>query len=237
MLANNETGVLHPVAEAARVVKAHDGHVFCDAAQGLGRLPVDMQELGVDFLALSAHKAGGPQGVGALVLANEHVRPAPLLTGGGQERRRRSGTENVASIAGFGVAAVRARHHLTDIGRIARLREKLESGIVAISPLAVMHGAATDRIANTTLFSVPGLPAELAVIGFDLEGVAVSAGSACSSGKVAASHVLEAMGETPEVARGGIRVSLAADASDADVERFLVAWSAVHARMVQSRAA
>lgn len=237
MLANNETGVIHPVAEAARLVKAHGGYVFCDAVQAPGRMPVDLAALGVDFLALSAHKLGGPQGAGALILADGDVRPQPLLTGGGQERRRRSGTENVAAIAGFGVAARLAAHHLKEVTRTAALRAKLERELLAVSPEARIVGADAERLNNTTLFAVPGIAAEIAVIAFDLEGIAVSAGSACSSGKVAASHVLAAMGETPEIARGGVRVSLTATASEADVESFIVAWRAIHARMAGSRAA
>jgi cysteine desulfurase len=237
MLANNETGVIHPVADAARLVKARGGYVFCDAVQALGRVHVDIVALGVDFLAISAHKIGGPQGAGALILADEAVRPEPLLTGGGQERRRRSGTENVAAIAGFGVAASLSDHHLREADRIAALRDDLERGVLAISPGAKLAGAGVARIPNTMLFALPGLPAETAVIAFDLEGIAVSAGSACSSGKVSASHVLEAMGEPAEVARGGIRVSLPVDAIAADVEAFLAAWRAIHARMSRSRAA
>lgn len=237
MLANNESGVMHPVAEAARLVKAHGGRVFCDAVQALGRTRVDLGALGVDFLALSAHKIGGPQGAGALILADENVRPEPLLTGGGQERRRRAGTENVAAIAGFGVAARLAQHHLNGAGRLAALRAKLERDLLAVSPEARIIGADAERIPNTTLFAMPGIPAEIAVIAFDLEGIAVSAGSACSSGKVAASHVLEAMGEPPETARSGIRVSLTPGADEGEVESFIVAWRAIHSRMRSSRAA
>jgi cysteine desulfurase len=237
MLANNETGVIHPVAEAARLVKAHGGYVFCDAVQALGRIPVDIGALGVDFLALSAHKLGGPQGAGALVLADGGIRPEPLLAGGGQERRRRAGTENVPAIAGFGVAARLGSHHLSRASRIAELRAQLELGLLAVSPEAKIAGQSAERLPNTTLFAVPGLLAETAVIAFDLEGIAVSAGSACSSGKVAASHVLEAMGEPADVARGGIRVSLATDAEAADIEGFVAAWQAIHARVCRSRAA
>ncbi len=236
MLANNETGVIHPVAEAARIVKRHGGYVFCDAVQALGRIPVDIAALGVDFLALSAHKLGGPQGAGALVLADANTRPEPLLTGGGQERRRRAGTENVAAIVGFGVAARLAAHHLSDMDRVSALRAGLEAELVAISPQARIAGIAAERLPNTTLFGVPGMSAETAVIAFDLEGIAVSAGSACSSGKVAASHVLEAMGEA-DIARSGVRVSLSAAVETADVEAFTLAWRAIHARMRQSRAA
>jgi cysteine desulfurase len=237
MLANNETGVIHPVAEAARLTKAHGGYVFCDAAQALGRIPVDIRALGVDFLALSSHKIGGPQGAGALALADGTVHPEPLLTGGGQERRRRSGTENVAAIAGFGVAASLANHHLSDAGRIAALRANLERSLLAVSPDARIFGVEAERLPNTTLFAAPGLPAETAVIAFDLEGIAVSAGSACSSGKIAESHVLQAMGEPAGTARSGIRVSLPSATEAAEVEAFVVAWRAVHARMRQVKAA
>ena len=238
MLANNETGVIHPVAEAARMLKARGGAVFCDAVQALGRIPVDIGGLGVDFLALSAHKLGGPQGAGALILANEALRPAPLLTGGGQERRHRAGTENVTAIVGFGVAARHAVHHLSDMGRMAALRAELERQILSVSPEAKkIIGGDTERLANTTLFAVPGLSAETAVIAFDLEGIAVSAGSACSSGKVGASHVLEAMGEPLDMARSGVRVSLTGAATAADVEAFALAWRAIYQRMRQSRAA
>lgn len=237
MLANNETGVIHPIREAARLVKGHGGYFFCDAVQALGRIPVDIGALQADFVALSAHKIGGPQGAGALVLADENHRPTPLLTGGGQERRRRSGTENVAAIAGFGVAAKRANHHLLEQGRIAALRDRLEREIMAISPEARILGSGADRLPNTALFAVPGIAAETAVIAFDLEGVAVSAGSACSSGKVGASHVLTAMGESMEAARTGIRVSLNAASDEADIEGFIAAWRAIHSRMRRMRAA
>jgi cysteine desulfurase len=237
MLANNETGVIHPVAEAAAMAKAHGGYVFCDAVQALGRIKVDIAALGVDFLSLSAHKIGGPQGAGALVLAGESARPAPLLTGGGQERRRRAGTENAAAIAGFGVAARRTSHHLAEAGRLAELRDRLERELLAVSPEATIVGAEAQRLPNATLFAVPGLAAETLVIAFDLEGIAVSAGSACSSGKVASSHVLEAMGEPPEIARAGVRVSLPVEARAEDVERFIAAWRVIHSRMRRSRAA
>jgi cysteine desulfurase len=237
MLANNETGVVHPVAEAARLTKAHGGYVFCDAVQALGRIPVDIAALGVEFLALSAHKLGGPQGIGALVLADESIRPEPLLTGGGQERRCRAGTENVAGIAGFGVAARLAASHLGEAGRLAELRARLEQELLAVSPAARIAGATAERLPNTTLFAEPAISAETAVIAFDLEGIAVSAGSACSSGKVTASHVLDAMGEPAEIARSGIRVSLPYDAEEADIENFIRAWGVIHARLSRPKAA
>jgi cysteine desulfurase len=236
MLANNETGVIHPIAEAARMTKERSGYFFCDAVQALGRIKVDVRELCVDFLALSAHKLGGPQGAGALILADEALAPEPLLTGGGQELRRRAGTENVAAIAGFGVAVRLAKHHLPNASRLAILRARLERELLAIAPEARFLGGGAERLPNTTLFAVPGLSAETLVIAFDLAGIAVSAGSACSSGKVAASHVLEAMGED-DLARCGIRVSLAPDTDEEDVAAFAAAWRGIHARMQQSRAA
>jgi cysteine desulfurase len=237
MLANNESGVIHPVAKAAAIVKRRGGYVFCDAVQGLGRIPVDIGKLGVDFLSLTAHKLGGPQGAGAFVLANADVRPEPLLTGGGQERRRRAGTENVPGIAGFGVAARLAGHHLFDMERVAALRDALERGIKEVSPEAKIIGEGAPRLPNTTLFAVPGSLGETLVIAFDLEGIAVSAGSACSSGKVAASHVLAAMGEQDEVARGTLRVSLTAAAKAEEIADFLTAWRRIHGRMRQAEAA
>jgi cysteine desulfurase len=237
MLANNETGVIHPVPEAARIVNAHGGLAFCDAVQALGRIPLDINSLGVDFLALSAHKFGGPQGMGALILADDDLRPEPLMKGGGQEHRRRAGTENVAGAVGFGVAARRAAHHLSHADRLLALRDTLEGKLLAVSPEAKIAGADTERLPNTTMFALPGFSAETMVIAFDLKGVAVSAGSACSSGKVAASHVLSAMGLPADITGSGVRVSLSAVNDDADVEGFIAAWSSIYTRMRQRRAA
>lgn len=237
MLANNETGVIHPVCEAAAIARRHDAVIFCDAVQAAGRIAIDIQALGVDMLALSAHKMGGPLGVGALVLADEALRPVPLLTGGGQEKSRRAGTENVAAIAGFGVAAAAALHHLEEAERIGDLRRRLEAGIRHVAPDTVIFGAAAERLANTVLFAVPGVNAETAVIAFDLEGIAVSSGSACSSGKVGDSHVLAAMGVSPDLHRGGIRMSLAPSASAAETEHVVEAWKRIYARLSDRRAA
>jgi cysteine desulfurase len=180
---------------------------------------------------------GGPQGAGALVLADEALRPAPLLTGGGQENYRRAGTENVAALAGFGVAARAARHHLEETGRICDLRRRLETGIKRVAPDAVIFGAAVERLANTVLFAVPGVDAETAVIAFDLEGIAVSSGSACSSGKVGVSHVLAAMGISPDLRRSGIRMSLAQSATATEVEHVVDAWKRIYARLSDRHAA
>ena len=237
MLANNETGVIHPVAETAVIARRHDAVIFCDAVQAPGRISLNIKALGVDMLALSAHKMGGPQGAGALVLADEALRPVPLLTGGGQEKYRSAGTENVAAIAGFGVAAKAARHHLEEAERITDLRQQLEAGIKHVARDAVIFGAAAQRLANTVLFAVPGVSAETIVIAFDLEGIAVSSGSACSSGKVGDSHVLAAMGVPPQLRRSGIRISLAPSATAAETEHVVDTWKGIYARLSDRRAA
>jgi cysteine desulfurase len=224
MLANNETGVVQPVSEAAGVVHAGGGLLHVDAIQGPGRIACDFAALGVDAMTLSSHKIGGPQGVGALV-RREGLPLDPQIKGGGQERGMRAGTENVAGIVGFGAAAAAVRlNWAKEASHMTALRSRLEAGIKAISPKAVFFGAEAARLPNTTLFSVPGMKAETAVIAFDLEGVAVSSGAACSSGKVAPSHVLAAMGVPPELSRGAIRVSLGYSTSDGDVGTILKAW-------------
>ena len=224
MLANNETGVIQPVAEAAALVHAAGGLLHVDAVQGPGRIACDFKTLGADLMTLSSHKIGGPQGVGALI-RHDGLALDPQIKGGGQERGARAGTENVVGIAGFGVAAEAVRQGWTgEAARMAALRDRLEAGIKAVAPKAVIFGAEAARLPNTTLFSVSGMKAETAVIAFDLEGVAVSSGAACSSGKVALSHVLGAMGVAPELARGAIRVSLGYATSDDDVGMILKAW-------------
>ena len=233
MVANNETGAIQPVAEVAAIVHGAGGLLHSDAVQAPGRLPLDMAELGVDMLSLSAHKIGGPKGVGALVL-KPGVSVEPLLKGGGQERRRRAGTENVAGIVGFGIAAELAAADLAKADAIGALRDALEAGALAIAPDAVIVSGKVDRLPNTSCIAVPGAKAETLVIGLDLEGVAVSAGSACSSGKVEASHVLSAMGLPPELAQGAIRVSLGIGTSSHDIERFLGAFGELIKRLKQS---
>ena len=224
MLANNETGAIQPVAEVAALVHAAGGLLHVDAVQAPGRIPCDFQALGVDLMTLSSHKIGGPQGVGALI-KRDGLLLDPQIKGGGQERGARAGTENVAGIAGFGAAAEAVRQGWAgEAARMAVLRDRLEAGIKAVASQTVVFGQETARLPNTTLFSVPGMKAETAVIAFDLEGVAVSSGSACSSGKVAPSHVLAAMGVAPELARGAIRVSLGHATSDEDVGTILKAW-------------
>jgi cysteine desulfurase len=226
MLANNETGVLQPVAEAAAIVHAGSGLLHVDAVQAIGRTACDIAALDADLLTLSGHKIGGPKGTGALVRRSDDIHLAePLIRGGGQERGLRAGTENVAGITAFGAAAALARHDRDAEARHMRsLRDLLETGLKAISPGAVIFGAEVDRLPNTTLFAVAGMKAETAVIALDLEGVAVSSGAACSSGKVQPSHVLAAMGVSPELTRGAVRVSLGWTTTEADVDMFLSAW-------------
>ncbi len=226
MLANNETGVLQPVTAAAAIVHDAGGLLHVDAVQAAGRIPVDISALGADFITLSAHKIGGAKGAGALVRRNEDIHIAdPLIRGGGQERGMRAGTENVAGVAAFGAAAAAARDSLAaEADRMRSLRDKLEAGLKAIAPQAVVFAAGADRLPNTTLFAADGLKAETAVIAFDLEGIAVSSGAACSSGKVQPSHVLAAMGVSPALLRGAVRISLGWTTTENDVESLLNAW-------------
>ena len=226
MLANNETGVVQPVAEAAALVRQAGGLLHVDAVQGAGRISCDINTLCADLLTISAHKIGGPKGVGALIRRSDDIHFSdPLIKGGSQERGMRAGTENVAGIAAFGAAAAAARDGLpAEAARMAKLRDLLEAGLRAIAPQAMIFGAGAERLPNTTLFALEGIKAETAVIAFDLEGIAVSSGAACSSGKVQLSHVLAAMGVSPELARGGVRVSLGWTTTETDVERFLSAW-------------
>ena len=224
MLANNETGAIQPIAEVAEIVHAAGGLLHVDAIQAFGKTPLDMAETGADLLTLSAHKIGGPKGVGALVLSEGVSGLEPLLRGGGQELSRRAGTENVAGIAAFGAAAAAAMAALPAEGRrLEALRERLEDGL-RLTPGVIVFSDSGQRLPNTTLFTAPGLKAETAVIGFDLAGIAVSSGSACSSGKVQASHVLEAMGFEPDIAQGAVRLSMGWSTRDADVDRCLEAW-------------
>jgi cysteine desulfurase len=226
MLANNETGVIQPVSEAAHLVHAAGSVLHVDAVQAAARIPCDINALGADLLTISGHKIGAPKGVGALIRRDIGVYAAdPLITGGGQERGARAGTENVAGIAGFGAAAAAALQSLgAERARMAVLRDGLEARLKAASPDAVIFGAEAERLPNTTLFAVAGMKAETAVIAFDLEGVAVSSGAACSSGKVQPSHVLAAMGVPPQLARGAVRVSLGPTTTESEINRFIDAW-------------
>ena len=229
MLANNETGVIQPVAEAAAIAHRHGALLHTDAIQAAGKIPVDIAALGADMLSLSAHKIGGPQGVGALVLAADLPLEA-VQVGGGQERGRRSGTENVPGIAGFGVAAAAAQADLSDGARLAALRDGLERRLAEIAPDRAVFGAGAPRLPNTSCVAMPGVKADTQLMAFDLEDVAVSAGAACSSGKVAASHVLAAMGADDALARSAIRVSMGWLTGAAEVDRFVEVWQALYRR-------
>ena len=223
--ANNETGVLQPVAEAAALAHAAGGIVVCDAVQLPGRTSLAAAASGADFIFLSAHKFGGPKGAGALIAMHPDLSiEAPLLRGGGQERGARAGTENVAAIAGFGAAArLAAAETEREAARLAALRDRLAQRVLETAPGVVVFGAAAPRLPNTLAFAAPAAAAATLLIALDLAGVAVSSGSACSSGKVTPSHVLAAMGVEPGLAAGAIRVSLGWASREEDVDRFVVA--------------
>ena len=235
-LANNETGILQPLEEAAGIIRQHGGILVVDAVQAGGRVPVEMGALGADFLFLSSHKIGGPKGAGVLVCAGEIMMPLPLIPGGGQEKGHRSGTENPAAIAGFGAAAEQVHVELDAYHeRVTALRDRLETAIRALCPECIIFGSEGPRLPNTSFFALPGMKAETAQIAFDLEGIAVSAGSACSSGKVGPSHVLAAMGFDADL--GGIRVSLGAESTEADVESFFCAFERISSKRMPQPAA
>lgn len=236
MLANNETGVIQPIVEVARLVREAGGLLHVDAVQAPGRIAFNFNDLGADLLTLSGHKIGGPKGSGALVRKIGLHLSDPPVRGGGQERGLRAGTENVAGIAGFGAAAAAiAARGAEEIAHAAGLRDRLEGSLRTITPEVVFFGESAERLPNTTCFSHPGLRAETAVIAFDLAGAAVSSGSACSSGKVQPSSVLAAMGVEPGLAQGAIRVSTGHATNDTDLERFLSAWTKLSESLLKGR--
>ena len=235
MMANNETGVIQPIAAISELVHRHGGLLHVDAAQAMCRIAIDMSLLGIDFLTLSGHKIGGPQGAGALVLGRDREMTA-LLLGGGQERGRRAGSENVAAIAGFGAAAMVDTG--AEVARIAALRDHLEARLQTLGQPITFFGRSQgmalpqshERLPNTSCFAAGTKNSETLVMALDLAGVAVSAGSACSSGKVRPSHVITAMGFGAATAGTAIRVSLGWQSSQEDVERFVAAWSSIQTR-------
>ena len=236
---NNETGVLQPLVEAAGLVHAAGGIVVCDSVQLPGRIDLAAATSGADFLFLSAHKFGGPKGAGALIAMRPDLAiEAPLLRGGGQERGARAGTENVAAIAGFGAAARLAAAEIErEAPRLAVLRDRLAQRLRETAPEAVVFGAAAPRLPNTLAFAAPGAAAATLLIALDLAGVAVSSGSACSSGKVTPSHVLAAMGVEPGLAAGALRVSFGWASRDEDVDRFVAAFGQALAGLRRRRGA
>ena len=229
MLANNETGVIQPIAEISAFVAAAGAILHTDAVQAAGRIALDIPSLGVAMASLSAHKLGGPQGVGALILG-EDLTVTAQMQGGGQERGRRAGTENTAGIVGFGVAARLAREDLTRMRAVGALRDEMELQLRQAIPDLVVFGASVSRLPNTSCFAVPGLPSETQVMALDLAGLAVSAGSACSSGKVRPSHVLAAMGVADGLAGCAIRVSLGIENTKEDIERLIAELTTLKAR-------
>ncbi|MGH6912264.1 MAG: cysteine desulfurase family protein [Geminicoccales bacterium] len=235
MLANNETGVVQPLDMVAAVAAETGALVHCDAVQGPGRIPVDFHALGVDFLSLSAHKLGGPKGVGALILRREGTIAAGTR-GGGQERGLRGGTENLTGIVGFGAAALALSAARARADAVGRLRDELETRVRGVAPDAVVFGAGARRLPNTACIGLPGVGSEAQVMALDLAGIAISAGSACSSGKIKASHVLKAMGVADSLASCAIRVSLGPETGAADIEAFMTAWRKLATRSRRSAA-
>jgi len=236
MLANNETGAIQPIPEVAALVHEAGGLLHVDAVQALGKMTFNINELKADVISVSGHKVGGPKGVGALVLADGIGGLTPLLRGGGQEQGRRAGTENLTGIVGFGAAVKAAMAALPNAAvRMQTLQRRLESGLRAASDVVIFSDG-VPRLPNTTLVAAPHLKAETAVIGFDLEGIAVSSGSACSSGKVQPSHVLQAMDADPALTAGAIRLSLGWETTEADIDRCLEAWRKLSGVLGKTRA-
>ncbi|EKF17313.1 cysteine desulfurase family protein [Nitratireductor pacificus] len=217
-LVNNETGTIQPAAEIGRIAREAGAVTVFDAVQAAGRIPLDISEGYADYLVLSSHKIGGPKGAGAVVSAADLMMPSPLVVGGGQEKGHRAGTENLPAAVGFGVAAREALAGLAGIPQVTALRDRIEDLVRTQVPDAVIHGADAPRVGNTSFFSIPGMKAETAQIAFDLAGVAVSAGSACSSGRVGPSHVLQAMGHGDQAS--ALRVSIGHGTTDAEIGLF-----------------
>ena len=233
MLANNETGVIQPVAKVALLAREYGAKVHCDAVQALGRIPLDMGRLLVDMVSVSAHKIGGPKGIGALVIA-PGVMLVPQIRGGGQEKYRRGGTENVLGIAGFAAAAQRTEAGMAKMTEIAAKRDRLETELASEAPELVIAGKGTERLVNTSCLILSGMPGETQVMALDLGGVAISSGSACSSGKVRESHVLKEMGISDT--GSAIRVSLGLETTDEDIDTFVRVWSRMRGNAARKKA-
>lgn len=237
MLANNETGVIEPLAKVVELAHAKGALVHTDAVQAVGKIEIEFDQLGVDYMTLSAHKFGGPKGVGALI-ATAAAPLRALIAGGGQEGGLRGGTENVPGIAGMAAAAIAAHADLADERlRLASLRDALESRILEIEPGAKRIGAKADRLPNTSFITMPGVLAETQVAGFDLAGICLSAGSACASGKTKQSPVLAAMGILEADGKSALRISLGVDTTEADIEKVISTWGEIRARAQNGTAA
>jgi cysteine desulfurase len=236
MLANNETGVIQPVAEASALAHRRGAWVHGDAIQALGKIPLDMMGLGLDSLSLSAHKVGGPQGIGALVLADPEADLRPLLVGGGQERRHRAGTENVAGIVGFGAAVADLGDIAGEGRRLADLRDRIERAALDSLPGITIFGRKVGRLPNTSCLALAGVPAQTLLMALDLAGIAVSAGSACSSGKLSPSPVLMAMG-AETLAGSAIRLSLGWATTEREIEDFIGQFVSISQRLIREHQA
>jgi len=230
MMVNNETGVIQPIKKIVEIAKKHGALVHTDAVQAAGRIPIDIKNIGVDFLTLSSHKIGGPQGAGCLVISG-CFPIKPLINGGGQEKNLRAGTENILSIMGFGKAASLAAESIDEYKKLAKLRNKIENTLKEINPDIKFWGEDSPRVANTTMFSVPKISGETQLIALDLEDIYISNGSACSSGTVKASHVLKAMGASDNQASSALRISLGWNSTEKDVEYFLDEWIDIYNRI------
>jgi cysteine desulfurase len=236
MAANNETGVLQPIGEVVRIAHAHHALVHCDAIQAVGKIPFDMVGLGIDLVSISGHKLGGPPGIGGLALV-PGVELIASQRGGGQEAGLRAGTENLPGALAFAAAIERATDELPAYARLGRLRDRLEAALRTLDEAVTVIGGSSPRLPNTSCVALPGLAAETQVIALDLAGICVSAGAACSSGKVTASHVLEAMGVARDVAGSAIRISLGRDTNADDIDRCVAAWREMAARAAKRRCA
>lgn len=229
MLVNSETGAIQPVKEIAKLAKDAGALMHTDAVQGVGRMDVNLKDLGVDMMSVSAHKIGGPQGVGAIIFRETQLLPK-FMKGGTQEMHQRAGTQNAAGIAGFGHAAEATLNELPDYGRITDLRDGLEKRLRAVANDIIIHAGKAPRVGNTTNIGVPGLSAETQLMALDLDGISVSAGSACSAGSYKPSYVLAAMGADEQAARSALRISLGWGTTSADIDRFIAAWTTMRDR-------
>ncbi|EHP86895.1 Cysteine desulfurase [Geobacter metallireducens RCH3] len=231
MAANNETGVLFPVREIGEIAACRRVYFHCDGVQAAGRIPLSVRDDSISFLALSGHKLYAPKGIGALVV-RRGVKCHPLIHGGSQERNRRGGTENVAGIVAFGRACAIARETMNgEMGRIKGLRDRLEEGILSRVSGACVNGHREQRLPTTTNITIPGVEADSLLMALDLEGIAASSGSACSSGTLKLSPVLAAMGRTPEEAKGSVRFSLGKGNTVEEIDRVLAVLPAIVARL------
>jgi len=227
MLANNETGVLQPVSEAAEIAHKYGAQFHCDAVQAVAKIPVDFQSLGADTMAMTGHKFGGPQGIGALIVRDRNTVNC-LIQGGGQENGLRGGTESVALIAALGTAAEIALERMADYGRLERMRDRMEKRLVQITPGMQIFGGDAPRLPNTSKLMMPGVSSETQVMSFDLAGIEVSAGSACSAGRIEPPYVLTAMGVPDSDALCALRISLGWGTTETDIDRLVSEWSTIY---------